>query len=197
MLLPFTPADAGPVMRDHLADKREIREIAMAQARLNDGQTLYGVDGSLHRTAQPCLCPLSAGVGRPASGGSPSGIIVSTGLGSTGWLRSLYAGWAGMTAALTGGVRPADVEEQGRFAWDVNAVLRCASPSPAAARRPSWCSEITAAATLQVTSLMPENGTIFSDGIRGGLPRLQQWRHRHHRRRRAARPAGCLTWVRL
>ncbi|MEF0941684.1 hypothetical protein [Rhizobium sp. BR 362] len=39
---------------------------------------------------------------------SSSVIIVSAGVGSTGWLKSLYSGWVGAASAL--GVKPGEAE---------------------------------------------------------------------------------------
>ena len=167
VLLPFAPSDVGAVMRDHLADKRPVREITMAEARLNDGQTLCGVNdlfiGPRSHVSARYLLALDGRQERQSS----SGIIVSTGLGSTGWLRSLYAGWAGMTAALTGGERPVAFEEQSRFAWDARELRFCVrEPFPSRSSQAELVfGRIAGSTALTITSLMPENGTIFSDGI--------------------------------
>ena len=167
VLLPFAPADAAAVMRDHLAGKRTLREITMAEARLNDGQTLYGVNdlfiGPRSHVSARYVLALADRQERQSS----SGIIVSTGLGSTGWLRSLYAGWAGMTAALLGSERPAEIEEKSRFDWDARELRFCVrEPFPSRSSQAELVfGRIAGTAKLTVTSLMPENGTIFSDGI--------------------------------
>jgi len=167
VLLPFVPADVGPVTREHLAERRTIREITMAEARLNDGQTLCGVNdlfiGPRSHVSARYLIALAGRQERQSS----SGIIVSTGLGSTGWLRSLYAGWAGMTTALTGTARPLAIEEQSRFDWEARELRFCVrEPFPSRSSQAEIVfGRIVGDSSLTVTSLMPENGVIFSDGI--------------------------------
>jgi NAD kinase len=167
VLLPFSPGDVGAVMRDHLADKRSVREITMAQARLNDGQVLYGVNdlfiGPRTHVSARYLIALAGRQERQSS----SGVIVSTGLGSTGWLRSLYAGWAGMTRALVGGDPPTAIEEASRFDWAAHELRFCVrEPFPSRSSQAELVfGRLVDRTTLTITSLMPENGTIFSDGI--------------------------------
>jgi hypothetical protein len=167
VLLPFAPSDVGAVMRDHLADKRPLSEITMAEARLNDGQTLHGVNdlfiGPRSHVSARYLIALNGRQERQSS----SGIIVSTGLGSTGWLRSLYAGWAGMTRVLNLSPGTTEMEAEARFAWDAQELRFCVrEPFPSRSTQAELVlGRIAGGATLTVTSLMPENGTIFSDGI--------------------------------
>lgn len=167
VLLPFQSVDVGMVAREHLAERRDIREITMAQARLNDGQILYGVNdlfvGPRSHVSARYLIAIDGRQERQSS----SGIIVSTGLGSTGWLRSLYAGWASMTTVLTGLERFSEIEEKSRFAWDAQELRFCVrEPFPSRSSQAGLVfGRVTGTAGLTVTSLMPENGVIFSDGI--------------------------------
>jgi NAD kinase len=167
VLLPFAPCDVGAVARDHLGDRRPVREITMAQARLNDGQALYGVNdlfiGPRSHVSARYLIAMAGRQERQSS----SGIIVSTGLGSTGWLRSLYAGWAGMTRALVGSERPPATEVESRFDWEARELRFCVrEPFPSRSSQAELVfGRLGDRTTLTITSLMPENGTIFSDGI--------------------------------
>jgi hypothetical protein len=167
VLLPFAPADVGGMAREHLADRRAVREITMAQVRLNDGQTLYGVNDLFIGPRSHVSARYLLALGGRQERQSSSGVIVSTGLGSTGWLRSLYAGWAGMTAALVGGERPTALEDQSRFAWDARELRFCVrEPFPSRSSQAELVfGRIAGTTKLTITSLMPENGTIFSDGI--------------------------------
>lgn len=167
VLSPFAPADVGAVARDHLGDRRPVREITMAQARLNDGQTLYGVNDLFIGPRSHVSARYLFAVADRQERQSSSGIIVSTGLGSTGWLRSLYAGWAGMTRALSGGEPPAAGEAESRFDWEAHELRFCVrEPFPSRSSQAELVfGRLVDRTTLTITSLMPENGTIFSDGI--------------------------------
>ena len=66
----------------------------MAKASLNNGQTLYGVNDlfigpKTHSSARYLIRS-----GEASEAQSSSGVIVSTGMGSTGWLKSLLTGSA-------------------------------------------------------------------------------------------------------
>jgi hypothetical protein len=94
---------------------------------------------------------------------SSSGIIVSTGLGSTGWLRSVYAGWAAATRSLLG--RDVASVGDGSFPWDapyLHYFVREPYPS-----RTTQAGLVIGkiAERMRVMSEMPDNGVVFSDGI--------------------------------
>jgi len=89
---------------------------------------------------------------------SSSGIIVSTGMGSTGWLKSVLAGAGGVSGA-------AMVESS--FAWDARYLMfSVREPFPSASTGATLVyGKVTPEAPLKVLSQMPENGVIFSDGM--------------------------------
>jgi hypothetical protein len=97
---------------------------------------------------------------------SSSGIIVSTGAGSTGWLRSVLTGAAGVMQAQEGEAveLPPDL---GRFEWEANYLVfsvREPFPSRTSAAHTVF-GRIEGGDTLEVVSQMPQNGVIFSDGV--------------------------------
>ncbi|MBL8673774.1 MAG: sugar kinase [Rhodospirillales bacterium] len=165
VLLPFTAADVAAAARDHLAARRPLREIAMARAALNDGQELHAVNdlfiGPRSHTSARYVLRAAGGEERQSS----SGVIVSTGLGSTGWLRSLHAQWAGMGAALTGAA--AGGPDDCRFAWEARELRFCVrEPFPSRSSGATLVyGRVEESGPLRIESLMPENGVIFSDGI--------------------------------
>lgn len=163
VLLPFAPRDVGAIVRDHLAERRQIGEIVMAQAALNDGQELFAVNDLFVGPRSHVSARYVLAVGERQERQSSSGIIVSTGLGSTGWMRSIYAGWAGMNAALLG-TKPSF---ENRFAWNAAELRFCVrEPFPSRNSQAELVfGRVVGAETMHITSLMPENGTIFSDGI--------------------------------
>ena len=57
-------------------------------------------------------------IGEKIENHSSSGIIVSTGLGSTGWLRSTLAGATGVASVLSG--RVLKINERKAVAWDAD-----------------------------------------------------------------------------
>jgi NAD kinase len=172
VLLPFGVADLELVIPEVFTEKRQVREVTMAQATLNTGETLYAVNDLFVGPRSHTSARYSVRVGSRSESQSSSGIIVSTGLGSTGWLRSVVAGATGIAAALTGQAIAAT--EQRTFAW--NADYLCFSvrepwPSKTSAATITF-GRVTAAEPLVLVSHMPEHGVIFSDGVEADFLRF-------------------------
>ena len=96
---------------------------------------------------------------------SSSGIIVSTGLGSTGWFLSLLTGAAGIAGAPQGG-EFTQLRAKG-FAWDSDHLYF--TVRELFAGRTSQAALIFGRVSMQsplvVVSQMPDFGVIFSDGV--------------------------------
>jgi hypothetical protein len=175
VLLPFTARDLRLLLPEVFRRRRGVREVTLAKAELNDGQSLYGVNDlfigrKTHVSARYLLQHSGT-----AEQQSSSGIIVSTGMGSTGWLRSVLAGAAGITRSAAGmglaapeaasGLAGADAE--GRLAWDhphLYFTVREPFPSRTTAAGLVF-GQIGSRQPLRITSQMPEDGVIFSDGV--------------------------------
>jgi NAD kinase len=165
VLLPFTVPDLAKILPDVLADKRPVRQVTMAQATLNTGQILYGVNdlfiGPRSHTSARYRLESEHGTENQSS----SGIIVSTGLGSTGWFRSIVAGATGIAAQL-GGTQPTD-QPPSSFEWDADYLyFSVREPWPSKTSMANIIfGKITPQTPLTIISQMAENGVIFSDGI--------------------------------
>jgi NAD kinase len=102
VLLPFTPDDLPKILRETLAGKRRIEAVSMARARIQNGQELLAVNDFFigqrgHVSARYILKP-----GGLKEAQSSSGVIVSTGLGSTGWMKSVIAGASRIANSVIG-----------------------------------------------------------------------------------------------
>lgn len=165
VLLPFVVRDVATVVLDVFACRHKVQEVTMAKAQLNNGQRLYGVNdifiGPKSHTSARYTIKLDGKQEQQSS----SGIIVSTGLGSTGWLKSLFAG---ATALATGGAKPPGKPTQDvRMPWDANYLrFTVREPFPSKTSAASLVfGTIAHRSTLTLTSQMAEHGVIFSDGI--------------------------------
>src|SRR5712675_1566682 len=96
-LLPFRVSDLSKVMSEVMLRKRPTRSVTMAKAALNNGQTMYGVNDLFIGPKTHCSARYLIRSGETSETQSSSGIIVSTGMGSTGWLKSLLTGAAAIT----------------------------------------------------------------------------------------------------
>jgi NAD kinase len=165
VLLPFTVKDLKLVIPEVIKKTRPIKEITMAKAVLNDGQTLYAVNDLFIGQKTHVSARYRLRLGDIEEQQSSSGIIVSTGLGSTGWLKSILAGASGVTNNIMNGrisLKPA-----GRFEWSSDYLyFSVREPFPSKTTGASLVfGTITRGEPLQVLSQMPENGVIFSDGL--------------------------------
>jgi len=164
VLLPFTVKDLRRVVPEQQAHRRPVKPVTMAKATLSTGAVLHAVNDLFIGPRSHVSARYSIAVGGRTEQQSSSGIIVSTGLGSTGWLKSIYAGWAATSAALGGATAPAP---DGAFAWDADFLhYYVREPFPS---RATGCSivlgRIGRAESLELVSQMPEHGIVFSDGI--------------------------------
>jgi hypothetical protein len=146
----------------------------MAQATMSDGQTLRTVNDLFigPRSHTSALYELS--YGDKTEFQSSSGLIVSTGLGSTAWIKSVVTG--SMAIAKSMGMI-GSLDESYRYepmAWDTP-TLEFAVREPF----PSRASQTTLVfgpfgreAPLRIRSRMPDSGVIFSDGIEADFLRF-------------------------
>jgi NAD kinase len=166
VLIPFVCAELRSCVERALADKVKIARISIAKATLNDGQTLYGVNDLFigprnHGSARYRL----EFAGRQEQQSS-SGIIISTGAGCTGWLRSIVTG-AWQVAQYFGAVGEPPSPEQLALGWESDR-LWFSVREPFVSRTSAASivfGQLAPGQELVITSHMPESGVIFSDGI--------------------------------
>jgi NAD kinase len=166
VLLPFSVPDLPKIIPEVFSGSRSIRNVTMAKVELNNGQTLYGVNDLFIGPKSHTSARYVLQIGDHSETHSSSGIIVSTGLGSTGWFRSILAGATGIASRLSG-KKPQEKQQQGSFEWDANYLyfsVREPWPSKTSSAETTF-GKITQKKPLRLISQMPENGVIFSDGI--------------------------------
>lgn len=165
VLLPFEPEDLVKIMPEALAEKRPTRTISMACAKLNDGQTLYAVNDLFIGPKTHVSARYSIRLGEKTEHHSSSGIIVSTGLGSSGWFRRVLTGACHIAsghAATTINM----LREKG-FAWESPYLyFSVREPFPSNVTGTDLVfGKVDAKSQLRIVSEMPDYGVIFSDGI--------------------------------
>ncbi len=147
------------VMADRGLDEAE------AQARLANGQVLFAVNDLFIGPRSHTSLRYSIRHATREERQSSSGIIISTGLGSTGWLKSILAGAEGIARSWkrTDGKPPPDVG----FDWEAEYLyfsVREPFPSKTSGAKIVF-GKITPNAPLEIVSHTPDTGVIFSDGI--------------------------------
>ncbi|MEH6672082.1 hypothetical protein [Halopseudomonas sp.] len=172
VLLPFGSKDLDQIMPEVFMGKRKIAEVTMAEAKLNNGESLCAVNDFFIGPRSHTSARYEIQVGDKCEHHSSSGIIVSTGLGSTGWLRSILAGAKGIGSAFYG--RAGSGDEGEPTAWDADYLyfsVREPWPSKTSGAQITF-GKVTREQPLVVSSQMPENGVIFSDGIEADFLRF-------------------------
>lgn len=161
VLLPFRPDELAGVLRRQLHNRFTVKSITMARVSTNRGEQLLAVNDLFIGSAGHASARYGIFVGSQQEQQSSSGVIVSTGLGSTGWLRSVLTG----ASAVAG--QPAHPELQAGFPWDSNFLyysVREPFPSKTSATSLVF-GKVDAAVPLRLQSRMAQRGVIFSDGI--------------------------------
>ncbi|HEX2996305.1 MAG TPA: hypothetical protein VHP14_15880, partial [Anaerolineales bacterium] len=90
VLLPFDIRSAVPAVQNVLKGHMGIRQISMAETTLNDGQSLLAFNDFFVGAKSHVSARYAIRFGEQEEHHSSSGIIISTGIGSTGWLSSLF-----------------------------------------------------------------------------------------------------------
>lgn len=160
VLLPFKVGDVRTVAAEVLRASFKSKSISMAEAKTNDGQRLLAVNDFYIGPRLPVSARYEIEVAGRKEVQSSSGLIVSTGLGSTGWMKSV------ITGALAVAGHPGDAEP---MAWDARE-LRFAVREPFPSRVTGTSlvfGKVHESETLVLTSRTAEGAVLFSDGIVG------------------------------
>ena len=165
VLLPFQVPDLKAVVQDVFKKRRQMKEVSMAKAVLNDGQSIYAVNDLFigQRTHVSSRYQIQLGMQREYQ--SSSGIIISTGLGSTGWLKSILTGARNIVSGIS--EQKIKIQQESSLPWNID-YLYFSVREPFLSKTSGAdivFGKITKDNPLKILSQMPENGVIFSDGI--------------------------------
>jgi NAD kinase len=164
VLLPFRVQDAPEAVLKAMQGRAALRHVAMAEASLNDGQRLFAFNDLFIGVRTHTSARYRITFGERTEPQSSSGIIVSTGAGSTGWLSSTFNMAAGIVGLLEGHKRSLKPLQ---LTWeDEQLVFIVREPFVSKTSQAGIVAGVIGAdKELLLESLTPENGTIFSDGI--------------------------------
>ncbi len=161
VLLPHDANDISlQLIIDTMLEKRQYQSVTMAMAKLSDGQNLYAVNDFFIGPKTHTTARYEIYYGDRHETQWSSGVIVSTGLGSTGWMRSIYMG----AKALS---QNESIESYQSMPWDSQSLMFAVrEPFVSKASQANIVyGTVTHNNALTLESRMPENGVIFSDGI--------------------------------
>lgn len=167
ILVPFRVQEVEKLIRACIDGRMRVEEVTMAEARLNDGQRLLAFNDLFIGRRDHASARYRIEFEGKGEEQSSSGIIVSTGAGSTGWLKSVVSGSLGIVRSLCPDLQ--ELPENLNIRFDRSADwLRFAVREPFASARTGIgivTGTIEDVRHLRIASRMPEGGVIFSDGI--------------------------------
>ncbi|MBF0320088.1 MAG: NAD(+)/NADH kinase [Nitrospirae bacterium] len=164
VLLPFQPNGFLKILETVATGRGyPFKDVAMAEATLSDGQRLIAFNDLFIGAVSHVSARYSISQGALREEQSSSGVIVSTGAGSTGWLSSIINMASGVAGRFYGGVPLAPR----RIDWSADVLIYVVrEPFISKTSHASLIAgEVTISSPLVLESHMPSNGVIFSDGI--------------------------------
>ena len=164
ILLPFDVSTFKPTLQNFLNGKGEFKKVTLAEARTNDGQQLLAFNDLFIGPGSHVSARYRITHGKKSEEQSSSGIIVSTGAGSTGWLSSLMNMANGIQNTFNA-AHHAHVEIS--MPWDTDQ-LAFVVREPFLSRHSGIslpAGMIREGQKLLIESHMPSYGIIFSDGV--------------------------------
>lgn len=162
VLLPFRVPEARGAVGRALDGSARLREVTMAEAVTADGQRLLAFNDLFIGARSHVSARYRLSHGGRSERHSSSGLLVSTGAGSTGWLSSVFNMSAGVAAAFGGTPAPAP-----KLGWeDPRLVYVVREPFASKESGVALAGGFLAPGEdLVVESQMPSGGAVFSDGM--------------------------------
>ena len=167
VLLPFTPENFEIGLVNILSQKFSFKEITMAEVKTNDNQSLLAFNDFFIGVNTHVSARYKITFNNRSEEQSSSGIIVSTGAGSTGWLSSLINMANGIKSSFSNYQSPSMNKINLSLNWDDDRLVFMVR-EPFLSKKSQIdliIGFITKKNHLIVESYMPANGVIFSDGI--------------------------------
>ena len=161
-LLPFEARDMKTIIPSVLAEKYNEKQVTMGKAETKDGQILYAVNDFFVGINNHTSARYHIKYNDMTENQSSSGVIISTGLGMTGWHRSVMAEFQGMAKAFNLG----DIKMP-EYKWDSGILIfQVREPYPSRFTEADLVyGKVTRTDELTFVSNMAEKGIVFSDGI--------------------------------
>jgi NAD kinase len=162
ILLPFLPDQARRAVEKVIEARARIREVTLAAITFQDGQHLLAFNDLFIGARSHVSALYRITCGKKAEVQSSSGVLVSTGAGSTGWLSSVFNMASGIA-----GFRGGTVVEPVRMPWEDRRLVYVVR-EPFVSRHSQAnivAGMLESGQELVLESLMPSGGVVFSDGM--------------------------------
>ncbi len=160
VLMLFKPNEVGSVIKQAVARKVHIEKLPFVKATIDENRVVWGINDIFIGRKDHVSARYELSLNNRSEHQSSSGIIVSTGVGGSGWLKSVMTMVAGLTQGGQSRLSslPDATSEQLVF------VVREPFPSPNTGAS-LITGRVVPGKPLTVVSAMPKGGCIFSDGV--------------------------------
>lgn len=162
ILLPFLPDQARVAVGCVIEAKAHFRQVTLAAATLDDGQRLLAFNDLFIGARSHVSAQYRISYETRSEKQSSSGVLISTGAGSTGWISSVFNMASGV-ASFCGGTQIAGI----RMPWEDRRLMYVVR-EPFLSRHSQVgmvAGMLESGQELVLESLMPSGGAIFSDGM--------------------------------
>jgi hypothetical protein len=165
ILLPFNPAQASKIVSQVIEGRVSYNEITMGEVALNDGQRLLAFNDFYIGQRTHISSRYSLTWREKTERQSSSGVLISTGAGSTGWFSSTQNMARAVSGLLLGDKTPKMPTL--RLRWeDPRLVFVVREPFRSRASDVKLTAGLVEEGEeLCFESFMPDGGVIFSDGV--------------------------------
>jgi hypothetical protein len=167
-LMLFPPAAVGQMIARVQENTHRIERLPFIKASIDVDRAVWGINDVFLGRIDHVSARYEVSFRDRKERHSSSGIIVSTGVGATGWMRSI----AVMAAALARGGSPALARLPPAASNELVFVVREPFPSPTTGTS-IVTGRIMPGVPLIATSEMPAGGYIFSDGV---IEKAVEWK---------------------
>ncbi len=161
VLMLFPPNAVGGVIAQAQDGKHRLESLPFVKASINDDRAVWGINDIFIGRKDHVSARYEISFGNQKEHQSSSGVIVSTGVGSTGWMRSVAAMVSGLTRE---GMTHKLSTLPGATSNELVFVVREPFPSPNTGTS-LVTGRVVPGRPLTVSSEMPDGGYIFSDGV--------------------------------
>ena len=164
-LAQFAPADCQSVVSATLEGRARQKLVTRALVTLSDKQQLLAVNDFFVGVASHASARYQISYGKRQEQHSSSGVIVSTPLGRSGWLKSVITGAQGIVGSI--GAKAMKINPKNEGAWsDDSLYFAVREPFPSVNTGTDLVfGKIDAHNAMSIESKMGEKGIIFSDGM--------------------------------
>ena len=162
VLVPILPSQVGRYIVDALETQEQRRTVTLGEVELQDGQRMLAFNDFFIGAKTHISARYQLQYHNKSESQSSSGVIVSTGAGSTGWMSSVF-NMASKVTAFAGGRQA----ESTKMCWSESALMFVVR-EPFISKHSSAdvvAGFIEDGEELVIESNMTGEGTIFSDGI--------------------------------